>query len=602
MRTASETLFSCPANGDLHAVGAFDAMLKARASRRRELVILILGHTNGRAQVTMRGDGVRFVEAQISSLAQHGIANYLVLSLNILGEEWRRREGSNNVCTHTLRARGVCCAYSSIGMPELASDVARASQNNSWGMFSTHPYLLFLQRWWFTTEALARGYSVLSLDADLGMSRNPLELVHSPALQSFDILFQGDGFWPVRQRRMDDLTAASFGLEVGVACARPRRGLGHLCTCGATAAPGINTGFVYARAVPGAIAVFNASVQTVLSRLAGPPVRDSRGIVHQSRLWPQAVMNEVVHDRAMRPDPQGVHSHSVDCHPADIECKHQRVELDAFGVLTPRAWWIERPRKQSVWLASELMQGACQGGDSRVMSSSPLSVGRNGRMLTPDHDHLLAHTQLESGVHVAVLPRTLVGRLCGAKLQLSPSLVDTSMEQLSCSALSRAAVFGMHVQHVQMTSVWSRVRIFDALQWWKPSLPWPSDGSSQVSMDLGQRAAKQGVSLQKHGAVDAIRGCGLTLAELVQDLPASARFGVLIGTATVNYSILCVRQGGDSYAQFDRIARHEVAGKQVGGRHRNETSDRRAICPCCWIAPAAISHRRTACREWNPNL
>ena len=45
---------ACPANGELGNSTALDAMLAARASSQRELVILVLGWTNGGAQITMR--------------------------------------------------------------------------------------------------------------------------------------------------------------------------------------------------------------------------------------------------------------------------------------------------------------------------------------------------------------------------------------------------------------------------------------------------------------------------------------------------------------------------------------------------------------------
>jgi hypothetical protein len=83
----------------------------------------------------------------------------------------------NNLCLSRLRPRGVCCAYSGVGMHLVhASGPGRA-----WTVDETHPYMLFLQRWWLTGQAVYRGYNVLSLDTDLHLAVNPLELLNGVA-------------------------------------------------------------------------------------------------------------------------------------------------------------------------------------------------------------------------------------------------------------------------------------------------------------------------------------------------------------------------------------------------------------------------------------
>ena len=173
----------CPADGNLQNSTALEAMLRARASPRRDLIIFVLGHTNGPSQIAMRDAGVSYIQAQVAALRRHGISNYLVLSPS-LGA--RRRGGSENLCLNFLRAKNVCCAWSSVGFDELARAQAQWSPDSTrlvskdsphpWGIFPTHPYLLFLQRWWLSSEALARGYNILSLDADLHLSSNPIDL------------------------------------------------------------------------------------------------------------------------------------------------------------------------------------------------------------------------------------------------------------------------------------------------------------------------------------------------------------------------------------------------------------------------------------------
>jgi hypothetical protein len=460
----------------MHDARALEAMLEARASPRRELVILILGWTNGKAQIAMRDEGLRFIHTQVASLAQHGLPHYLVLTPN-LGDP-RRKDGNDNMCLNFLRPQGVCCAFSSVGFAELQSSPFNRG-NNSWEMFATHPYLLFLQRWWFTAHAVARGVSILSLDADLHLSANPLELVSSPALASYDVLFQGDGAWPVRRRRTRASAAAGTaaaadlhrpaapsrhpharrppvpaaeayrdGDEVEVTCSR---GAARAyaddapCPCNVTAAPGLNTGFVFARGATGTrgAALFNATVNTILERLRSAPIRDTRGVVHKGRLWPQAVMNEVVSRHARLPSiwssgasslaANGDGGVATGCHPHDVECQPWKLPPvpDPLGVLMPRAWWVQTPRTHSVWLASEAVGSGCRTPPRNHPSAPTRASLAWHRSIWPEEDYLLAHTDVHmppppkaastpstlpaAPLRVAVLPRPVVGRLCGMR-------------------------------------------------------------------------------------------------------------------------------------------------------------------------------------------
>ena len=52
----------------------------------------------------------------------------------------------NNLCLSRLRPRGVCCAYAGVGMHL----VHAGAPGRKWTVEETHPYMLFLQRWWLT--------------------------------------------------------------------------------------------------------------------------------------------------------------------------------------------------------------------------------------------------------------------------------------------------------------------------------------------------------------------------------------------------------------------------------------------------------------------
>ena len=112
--------------------------------------------THGKAQVTMRDSGPQFIETQVRSLRSLGVENYVVVTPNLASTSVAQERGAKNanLCESALRPRGICCGFSDVGIAEL--------QGSQWGLYPTHPFLLFLQRWWLASEALARGYSILS--------------------------------------------------------------------------------------------------------------------------------------------------------------------------------------------------------------------------------------------------------------------------------------------------------------------------------------------------------------------------------------------------------------------------------------------------------
>ena len=75
----------CPADGNLQNATALESMLRARAVPvTRDLIILILGWTNGAAQITMREAGVQFIEQTIASLRRFGLDSHYVVITPLL--------------------------------------------------------------------------------------------------------------------------------------------------------------------------------------------------------------------------------------------------------------------------------------------------------------------------------------------------------------------------------------------------------------------------------------------------------------------------------------------------------------------------------------
>ena len=147
-------------SADLEDPRQLDAMLAARASARKDVVITILGPTSGTRAIRMEEEmGESFVLNLLSTLASVGVTNTLPITTHLHTPS----HPGNNLCLQRLRKRGVCCAYSGVGM----GLVHAGKSGRLWTVEETHPYMLFLQRWWLTGQAVWRGYNVLSLDTDL---------------------------------------------------------------------------------------------------------------------------------------------------------------------------------------------------------------------------------------------------------------------------------------------------------------------------------------------------------------------------------------------------------------------------------------------------
>ena len=170
---------ACPA-GDLQVPGTIEALLATRASPQRDIIISILGWTHGSTAVTMREAGVAHAKALASSLERLSLP-YLFITTQV--PSYPSTQQYHNLCRSRLLPMGLCCGWSSVGMIEVHNRT-RAH------LFPTHPYMLFLQRWAFTSRALSLGYSVLSLDSDIHLASNPLELLQSPTYRQLHVSFQ----------------------------------------------------------------------------------------------------------------------------------------------------------------------------------------------------------------------------------------------------------------------------------------------------------------------------------------------------------------------------------------------------------------------------
>ena len=283
-------------------------MLAARASSTRDLVIVIAGPTTGSIAVKMGKLASAMVANMLLNLELVGIRNTLVLTTNLRISRAEAQTipdaSDDNTCLQLLWPRGICCAFSGIGMNLVTSPNA---PGRAWTLHERHPYMLFLQRWWLAAQATARGYNVLSLDTDMHIASNPLGLVRSPSYAKFQLVFQLDSGWPVESDVEGERSTDAIGqYEALVPCkARgapalsksreaPRRvSRGHAallaCGCGVFRMPMLNTGFVWVR---GGLRspqwrVFNLSVDRILSRLNGPTESNSKGEVRSHMVWAQ---------------------------------------------------------------------------------------------------------------------------------------------------------------------------------------------------------------------------------------------------------------------------------------------------------------------------
>lgn len=300
-------------------------MLSARSSASRDLVLLIAGPTTGTIAVRMGSLAAAMLTNALANLASLGLHNTLALSTHLhLADSAHPAYPNNNVCLSELRPRGVCCGYSGVGM-RLVN--APGSPGRKWGLSETHPYMLFLQRWWLAGQASIRGYNLLSLDTDLHLTVHPLRLLRSPPYAPFQLMLQLDSGWPSEadeegQRSTDQrgqhenlvqcprnprlpmaagplaalaaATAPSVGPAGSAAAVRGEaagRAALIACGCGPTPAPLLNTGFVWVRGGAAATPqwrLFNLTVDKILARMAtGVPVQDRKGRVDVHSVWAQ---------------------------------------------------------------------------------------------------------------------------------------------------------------------------------------------------------------------------------------------------------------------------------------------------------------------------
>jgi len=515
--SASGEALSCPAANDLEQPEQLEAMLRSRASAEKDVVITILGPTSGMRAVRMGDLGQLMLRNMIARLQRLGIENYLAITTHL----HLPSHPGNNLCLSVLRPAGVCCAYSGVGMPLVAEGAA----GRRWDVTETHPYLLFLQRWWLTGQAVARGYNVLSLDTDMHLTISPLALVRQSPYDSFSALMQLDSAWPVEGRKEGQRSTDERGQHVNVVpCVAPPAGAearAHGCPCGVTPAPMLNTGFVYVRATHGASAqqrLYNRSVELILQRLPQPPTMTTRAgktEVDPRRVWAQDVVNEVATGWAALPAgwPPSCHLKDIACHPA--------ARSPADAAVARRRWWLAAA-PHSLWMASH---AALQ---CRVAAGPPDAQLVAWTELHPPAQ-LLDGTPVGTAT-LAALPRAEVGRMCG-KRQLIDARWLARAPPLTCAELM-ASPLRQNVLHMQFTNAETRVQILKAMHWWYlPNSSPPSSGAKACA------------------ALPATGGESASLA------------GVVVSSAMSNRSLLCVLPSSASEGQ-QGVAQGE--------------------CPCCW--------------------
>lgn len=575
----------CPAEADLEDPRQLDAMLAARASARRDVVITILGPTSGTRAIRMEEEmGEAFVLNLLHTLEGVGVMNTLPITTHLKNPA----HPGNNLCLQRLRKRGVCCAYSGVGM-----DLVRSgAPGRAWTVEETHPYMLFLQRWWLTGQAVWRGYNVLSLDTDLHLAANPLAMLRAPAYAGFDAIMQLDSAWAVQGHAEGQAPTDERGQHVNVVPCR--RALlapsaaadAHGCVCGAVPAPLLNTGFVYVRAAAGAAAtslpqlIYNRSVAKILHRLARTPNHDAKDAVDPHAVWAQDVVNEVASEMAsLHP---GVSAAGRRCHKRDTACLPRPLSAqDARDA--KRRWWLPK-LSHSVWLAAHRRTAAAETCDAALPRGTPndLQLVAWTSLVTPaaaastrtdgaalpggggygggDAAGALpfpAVSTVTSGLTgvaaaptLAALPRVAVGRMCGARLPVSPSWL-TRARPVPCEASSAdlgRSILGQDVLHMQFTHAETRKSILQALHWWRAP---PSPGGATAA-DADAPGSSGGSQLTTCDA----------LAAGTSPAAASSRLSaIIVSSALASTTLLCLVPG------------------HVDGQSVHIKADG---CPCCW--------------------
>ena len=220
-------------------------------------------------------------------------------------------------------------------------------------------------------QAVYRGYNVLSLDTDLHLAANPLNLLRRPPYAPFSAIMQLDSGWAVEGTAEGQAPTDERGQHVNIVPCRAHAhahvaggaGAAYGCPCGVAPAPLLNTGFVYVRADTPLTTtlpqlVYNRTVEKILSRLARPPNHDNKRKVDPHAVWAQDVVNEVVAELAsLPPVPAPVPVPVADgairaphCHRKDTSCAKRPLSAQD-GRDAKRRWWLPRA-SHSVWLAT----------------------------------------------------------------------------------------------------------------------------------------------------------------------------------------------------------------------------------------------------------
>ena len=579
-----------------------DRMLAARANSDGDVIITILGPTSGtRAIVMDQIMGEAFVLNLLRTLASFGVTNTLPITTHL----HQKDHPQNNLCLSRLQPAGVCCAYSGVGM-----DLVHAGKPGvRWTVTETHPYMLFLQRWWLTGQATYRGYNVLSLDTDLHLISNPLAMLKTSAYLTFGAIMQLDSGWPVQGYKEGQAPTDERGQHVnvvpcvhssssnGASAAAGMDGAHVKCGCGVAPQPLLNTGFVYVRASKGRVGpslpqlIYNRSVEKILMRLGGNGQNfDKKGKIDPHAVWAQDVVNEAAAELSSLP----VGWEPPTCHKKDTSCRVRPLSAqDAKDA--KRRWWLHKA-SHSVWLASHQLStgGTCtangnfNGGashDKHLVAWTALAhpdgdaslSRRHGGVTNDGRGHALHEEGLERVTTtnkidtplpyppltslpppsssftptLAALPRTAVGRMCGMRVNAHTSWL-TRAQPLPCAAGGGSEevrkLFGQEVLHMQFTNADTRKAILEALHWWKG--PPPSAFASATGAAATSAASTQ-----------------TSCAALASGSAAAGRLSATIVSSALSPSaLLCLLPG-----QREGQSLHLPMPTEVPNQ-----------CPCCW--------------------
>ena len=553
---------TCPSNGDFRDPTAIDAMLRARASPRRDIVLMLYGRvgksglTTGYVPVDMGWEGARYVQALEDRLSTMGIRNSSLV-VTAATQDAVSGEMDGMVCRKVLRPLGLCCGWSAFGHEALTG--------NRWGWSQTHPHYMKMQLWWMAGQVVARGYNVLTLDYDIFLAQNPLELFSTPTFSRLDVVFAADSSFPVRPLHEGE-EAESDDFNVVVACDAKRRD--GSCACGRAPAPSINTAFCYARPKPAVVALFAAVASIIVKRLRTPPTQKGKQQLPQHvRLWEQDVINEAVYKMARLPqdlDGAAPGSHSR-CHALDLECpataawnrsasgttatalKLTKAQRQRINEERAKRWWVsDAPRTEGAWLA-----------DAPRLPAPAEGCDWEHRVLVPRTELVSASG---STAQFGLLPRSVVGRLCGRRRFPLSAVYQyiNATNVLPCEFHAAAdgsrSFLGQMALHAQMTANVTREAIWSALGLWRRSsaaTPIVEGGSRAWSAPGTSANGAGSSSCYAHLKLDSTTG----KVALSSKKGADNR-GVLLSSSSVDHMIACLEPMPEGMA-----------------------------CPCCWRLP-----------------